>query len=104
MLVQYETDDTLKITLFIRSAMMDINTIDRILDEELNEVFGQKGYEGGLAKEVARDIIKKQIEDALDIKKIEKEIKEKLSGLDAEKAISMAEHIKLSLKNAISKL
>lgn len=84
---------------------MDINRFNEILEEELEEAINpMKGYAGGLAKEMVRDIIKKKIDDAIDIDDIEDEIKKKLSGMDAEKAVSMAEHIKMSLKNALGKL
>lgn len=81
---------------------MDIQKISDILDEELSEAIGQ-GY-GGLAKEVVRDLMKKQIEDAIDIQDIEKQLRKQLKGADLDKAISLAEYIKMSLKNAIAKV
>lgn len=81
---------------------MDIERLSEILEEELEEAIG-RGY-GGLAKEVVRDLIKKQLDDAIDISDIEEELKKQLSGPDLHKALTMAEHIKMSLKNAISKI
>ncbi len=84
---------------------MNINRFNQILDEELGEALNPiKGYEGGLTKEVVISIVKKKIEDAIDINDIEDEIKKELSGTEAEKAINMAEHIKMLLKNTLSKL
>lgn len=82
---------------------MDIERFSEILEEELEEAIG-RGYGGGLAKEVVRDLIKKQLDDAIDISDIEDELKKQLSGVDLQKALTMAEHIKMSLKNAITKV
>lgn len=82
---------------------MDIEKLSEILEEELEEAIG-RGYGSGLAKEVVRDLIKKQLDDAIDISDIEDELKKQLSGVDLQKALTMAEHIKMSLKNAITKV